>query len=71
MKKGDSVSDVLARLYNLTKKNYEAEENRRDKEIRDKYKENERNQKWHKELLDAILGPNSFKKEKDKKTKKK
>ena len=71
MKKGDSVSDVLARLYNLTKKNYESEENRRDKEIRDKYKENERNQKWHKELLDAILGPNSFKKEKDKKTTKK
>jgi predicted CopG family antitoxin len=71
MKKGDSVSDVLARLYNLTKKNYESEENRREKEIRDKYKENERNQKWHKELLDAILGPNSLKKEKDKKTKKK
>ena len=71
MKKGDSVSDVLARLYNLTKKNYEAEENRRDKEIRDKYKENERNQKWHKELLDAILGPNRLKKEKNKKTTKK
>ena len=71
MKKGDSVSDVLARLYNLTKNNYDAEEKRRDKEIRDKYKENERNQKWHEELLDAILGPNRFKKEKEKTTKKK
>ena len=54
MKKGDSASDVLAKLYNLMKKNYENEEKRRELDINFKFKQEKQKEKWHKELLESI-----------------
>jgi hypothetical protein len=54
MKKGDSAADVLAKLYNLFKKNYENEEKRKEIDINFKYKEEKKKQERHEELLGAI-----------------
>ena len=54
MKKGDSAADVLAKLYNLFKKNYENEEKRKEIDINFKYKEEKKKQERHEELLEAI-----------------
>ena len=54
MKKGDSTADVLAKLYNLFKKNYENEEKRKEIDINFKYKEEKKKQERHEELLGAI-----------------
>ena len=56
MKKGESVTDVLGKLYNLIKRGYDQDENYRDHDINDKIKKEKRDKKWHKELLEAILG---------------
>ena len=56
MKKGESVTDVLGKLYNLIKKGYNEDENYRDHDIKDKLIKNKRDEKWHKELMEAILG---------------
>ena len=56
MRKGDSATNVLAKLYNLMKKNYEAEENRRELDINFKYKEENLKEKRHAELMEAITG---------------
>jgi hypothetical protein len=62
MKKGESVTDVLAKLYNLTKIGYENEEKRRELDINFKFKEQKKREKQHKELIDAILSLNGGKK---------
>ena len=54
MKKGDSAADVLAKLYNLFKKNYENEEKRKEIDINFKYKQEKLKEKRHQELLEAI-----------------
>lgn len=56
MRKGDSVTNVLAKLYNLMKKSYEAEEKRRERTIKDKINEEDEKILRHKELLGAITG---------------
>jgi len=56
MRKGDSVTNVLAKLYNLMKKGYEAEEKRRERTIKDKINEEDEKILRHKELLEAITG---------------
>ena len=56
MRKGDSVTNVLAKLYNLMKKNYESEESRRELDINFKYKEENLKEKRHAELMEAITG---------------
>jgi len=56
MKKGDSVADVLSKLYNLMKRNYRNEENRRELDINFKFKEQKKKDKRHKELIKAITG---------------
>ena len=56
MRKGDSVTNVLAKLYNLMKKSYEAEEKRRERTIKDKINEEDEKILRHKELLEAITG---------------
>ena len=64
LKSGDSVSDVLSKLYNVMKKNYEKEELRRELEIDFKFKEQKKKDKWHEELIEAITGQKRVKKEK-------
>jgi hypothetical protein len=56
MRKGDSVTNVLAKLYNLMKKNYESEEKRRERTIKDKINEEDEKILRHKELMEAITG---------------
>jgi hypothetical protein len=56
MRKGDSVTNVLAKLYNLMKKNYEAEEGRRELDVNFKYKQENLKEKRHAELMEAISG---------------
>jgi hypothetical protein len=72
MRKGDSVTNVLAKLYNLMKKGYEAEEKRRERTIKDKINEEDEKILRHKELMEALTGikytgktPNTAKKEDD------
>jgi hypothetical protein len=64
VKKGDSVSNVLAKLYNLTKQ-YRGEDIKRMELERDLKKEKvAAEDRWHQELIEAITG----KKNKGKKT---
>lgn len=56
MKKGESVTDVMAKLYNLLKRGFDQEENFRDHDIKDKRDKHKRDLKWHKDLLEAIIG---------------
>ena len=56
MKKGESVTDVMAKLYNLLKRGFDQDQNFRDHDIKDKRDKHKRDLKWHKDLLEAITG---------------
>lgn len=56
MKKGESVTDVMAKLYNLLKSGFDQDQNFRDHDIKDKRDKHKRDLKWHKDLLEAITG---------------
>ena len=56
MKKGEGVANVLGKLYNLMKSNYDQEEKRRELDINFKYQQEKQKETWHKELLESITG---------------
>jgi len=56
LKSGDSVSNVLAKIYNLFLINSKADSNVRDEDKRKKIEENELKEKQHKEILKALTG---------------
>jgi len=56
LKSGDSVSNVLAKIYNLFLINSKADSNARDEDKRKKIEENELKEKQHKEILKALTG---------------
>jgi hypothetical protein len=55
-KKGDSISDVMSRIYNLIKHDSEDAKTQLELEHDKRDKHESIREKWHKELLDAIHG---------------
>jgi hypothetical protein len=66
VKKNDSVANVLAKLYNLTKKYHEDDLKRMVKEARDKKIKEDGEEDWHNELIAALKGEKKSRKNKNK-----
>ena len=66
--KGDSAANVLGKLYNLMKQYHDEDITRMELERSNKKFKEERDQKWHEEIIDALLGKGKGKAKKQKPT---